>query len=692
MRRSAFRLLELGSLLVFQGLLSNDTALQRAGSEAIAELVSAGFAQPAPDETIRVYPQAAGTNSNHAAAWRPGIIYLRENPKSAFPRSVYLRHELFHEFSFRTCKQPLARWEQEAAAMQFSGEAATPSAEVSDSALARLQRAIAIDKPLDELNYETLRQLVAMHGWPTTSCEKNDRLSQLLTSSSALERLPFSYEVISILTGRSLAKSSEENSAAPPGSLLKLPFAASLQNVAIEELRPALAKSDTEWFVRQLDRVSFERLDSIFDNRSWHQMLQQASKSACLDSCRFLLGERNSDQDFPVLLTLTELGWLMRNSILALGAERLKFGKLTIAEGGTLQSASQSFKELLNELHALAKTGTASSASGAPLVGHLILSWPEDDPKYLAIFRQGGVRGSGLAEPASQVLKKLRKSLETRGEAVEVKLRRVSRVGDNPNSSCAEIPVSSRVRIGGRASVCGYWQVRAGRAVEWVPGLIFQDAEGVLLRTDAESYADGVLRGEADSLTGTPRAALRAVALWNGLHGKHRHAESQSLCDTSHCMIYRGSMSLPVLSRETTDEKLLALLDILTREKRSELWLQFSEGGVKDWKQSLAEPQLAFLLEEPAVLGLQRRRERDGAVVVDLIYANGSEAVACETFRKRLKLPACPEKIDFDQAKRQWIFFGIGRGHGKGLDVRWLLSPEASGKPASDILQGAYAR
>jgi len=74
------------------------------------------------------------------------------------------------------------------------------------------------------------------------------------------------------------------------------------------------------------------------------------------------------------------------------------------------------------------------------------------------------------------------------------------------------------------------------------------------------------------------------VIVWNGAHGSTRHEESSSLCDTTHCMVFQGSLGGGRQERgNLTDPNLLKLLDELASAKKLD-WLPFSKGGSEKWR------------------------------------------------------------------------------------------------------------
>ena len=247
-----------------------------------------------------------------------------------------------------------------------------------------------------------------------------------------------------------------------------------------------------------------------------------------------------------------------------------------------------------------------------------------------------------------------------------------------------------------RFSTCGRFKIlstaKGSRTERYVSGLlqIFPNGNEVILRTDPETYADAVLSSEAQDLHGESQKALRAAIVWNGIHGNHRHPETSSLCDSTHCMVFQGQTSGQAGKPPgKTDLPLLKLLDELAGQKKLD-WLPFSEGGIEKWERQTSFAELKQLVNEPTILDLRRERTRNGDILIHLLYPESEERVPCEVFRARLKLPSCPESIHSDTANSAWIFHGIGKGHGQGLSVDKARALAKSGRNAAAILKDAY--
>jgi hypothetical protein len=675
-------------LLLF-GVLAGRADLEQAGAKALAELSARGYARIDAAAPVRVYPleSDAGAAPAHAGRWRPGVVALRPDPTGGETAAVYLRHELMHEASFRTCRGKLRAWTEEAAAIAFSGETLVPR-EVSADALAHLRVAARVDA-IDAASYATLRALVAMHGWPDAPCAESTTIAALVRArdgdAGALASI-----VVSVASGRVLETSGDVDAPAPPGSVLKLPFAAALDADDPARLGEALARSDTEAlllrrggfhldrFVRLLAPVAGARRHlpaALDDDTAW----------------RSLLGERRADGGYAVEASLRELALVVRSALLVRPeafAGLVENGRLS---GSTLEKAATDDKERVRRLRALAKTGTVSTAQGEPLGGHLVLAWPAPRPRYVAVLRKGGVRGAGVLAAARDRLERWRDVFSPDDGDVRVRLFTPVDAGAvRLAEPCPGIDVGGATP--GHTTTCGELRFTTdapgARRERIVRGIVERTGERIVLVTDPESYADGVLDAEAADLHGAARAALRAVVVWDGVHGAGRHPDDHALCDTTHCMVFRGLAPGTVAPHDpAVDPALLRRLDEASRA-RAEPWLPFSKGGEAPWSRRTAASALARIVHEPLVLAVARERTRTGDVVFHLTYAEGVETLPCDVVRKALALPSCPARVVRDDDG--WIFEGLGEGHGLGLDVARARRLASEGRSALEILEDAY--
>lgn len=688
---------EAGAAILFFGVLAGQPELHEAARGALEELAALGYSIPNEAEPVRVFPALTSGNlsGRHAGGWRPGSIFLREKPQGSVDAKVYLRHELMHEASFRTCGGKLSHWAEEAAAMSFSGEL-PPDAERPDAAgLERLKQAVREGAPLDATAMGALASLTAREGWPKEACAVSPGLEKLL--GTAVGHMgDFAHLLVSLLTGRVLEAGGDQKSRFPPGSLLKIPYAAALREATPEVLGAELAASDTARLLQRKSSFDLERyrlfLSPIKDAALGQPLV--AGELARKDErfWRRYLGERDADGSFPLEASLPELSLTLRAALLAHPGYFAGLSQNGILPQSTLFDQAENDKSVLRKLHALAKTGSISDARGTPLVGHLAVAWPAEQPAYLAVFRQGGSNGASTLRRAAPLLREWAQRHPAEFGRVRVRLLTLA-----PRSSW-EIRDECPAFAAGdtRVSLCGLFRVvsaaRGGRSERLVTGIIREapDNGPAVLETDGETYADAVLDAEAQHLQGAAREALRAVIVWNGSHGSHRHKDTGSLCDTTHCMVFQGSLPDAKPPRSAaTDAGLLALLESLARAHHWH-WLPFAKGGAEHWEKSLNASELGRRVGEAEVLDIRRERRKDGAVFVHLLYPGNEDVTSCEVFRNTLKLLSCPDTIRYVAEEEKWIFQGIGEGHGLGLSVSRARELSEAGRDAAAILRDAY--
>jgi hypothetical protein len=223
-------LLEAGAAILFFGSLIQHPELTRSGNRALDELQARGYTPPTIAEPVRVYPVRTGEafHSGLAGGWSPGVISLRESPNGGIAPEIYLRHELMHEASFRTCGGRIPLWAEEAAALHFSGGLLLrqESGAEDEAALDHLRERVRIGARLDPASYAALARLVTVFGWPDEPCAVSEDIKKQVT---AREDTGFSFILIHLLSGRVLESRGDLATGYPPGSLLKIPYAASLR-------------------------------------------------------------------------------------------------------------------------------------------------------------------------------------------------------------------------------------------------------------------------------------------------------------------------------------------------------------------------------------------------------------------------------------------------------------------------------
>ncbi len=685
------RLFDLGAALLFFGALSQQLELAQTGRDALTELAAHGYKLPSEDDPVRVFPALTSGkfSGGHAGGWRPGSIYLRQQPQGGLSASVYLRHELFHEVTHRSCGGRLPGWAEEAAAMHFSGEligmlgAAAPA----DNELQSLKNHVQQGVELDAKDRLVLGRLLESSGWPSEPCAVSKALSDLLGVAFDASG-DSAYLLISLLSGRTLESSGDQISHAPPGSLLKIPYAAALSQANPQVLGAELAASDTDKLLKRHQYFQAERYRLLLSPIKV-QTLQYPPANQ--QAWRAYLGERSSIGNFALQASLPELALSMRAALLSKPDYFQGLSQNGLAPDSTLAGQSQLNKKLLRQLQAMSKTGTASSENGQPLVGHLLVAWPVSHPVYLAIFRQRGVSGATVLSQASPVLKNWQQQYPLRFAAVRVSLLTPTETSSwQAEADCPELQ-----NQGSRFSVCGRFNIvstaRGSRSERVVRGILHQATEQrpTVLETDVDSYVDAVLAAEAQTLSGSARHAMRAVIAWNGSHGNHRHSDSESLCDTTHCMVFLGALPSDKPPHTShIDRVLLQLLDTLATEARLN-WLPFANGGDQRWHQQLSVQDLQRVFAENQILDIRRERRKDGELFIRLLYPDNEEVISCEIFRNTLKLPSCPDSV-ITTDNQAWQFQGIGAGHGLGLSIVRAQALAETGRNAEQILRDAY--
>ena len=696
-------LLEAGAAILLFGSLIHHPELTGSGATALAELKAHGYVTPTNAEPVRVYPARTDGDfhSGLAGGWHPGVISLRESPTGGFGPEIYLRHELMHEASYRTCGGRLPLWAEEASAMHFSGELlGRQEPEPSDEdAIDHLRARVRIGASLDAVSYTALAGLVAVYGWPDRACAVSEQIQKVVTARTDSE---FSFIMIHLLSGRVLESRGDLNTAYPPGSLLKIPYAASLTEGSDQAIGEELARSDTAGLLLRQNVVDFDRFRFLTSMVKESSLARDGVSGEGVKQGgqveRTYLGERDQTGNFPFEANLSELALVLRASFLSAPASFSGLAANGSLPQSTLHEASDANKAILKKLRALCKTGTVSDARGNPIVGHLLVAWPREDPQFLAVFRQPGMSGALTLRSAAGVVKKWSARYTAGFGQVNVRLLSLT---PRPSWEVVEVCGSqerqeqdgSRLRF----STCGWFKIlssaRGSRTERFVRGILQTLPEGdkVVLKTDPETYADAVLAAEAQDLRGEAAKALRAVIFWDGVHGSHRHPDSSSLCDTTHCMVFQGSTSREKERRQaSTDTTILRLLDRLA-PKKGPNWFSFSEGGVEQWQRQIPVAELQQAVNESTILDLRRERLRNGETAVHLIYPESEEQVPCELFRAKLKLPSCPETIVYDAGDGAWRFQGIGKGHGVGLSVEKVRRLGKSGYSAEAIIKDAYS-
>lgn len=684
--KMSVRLFEGASALVMTGILATMPMLKRDGDAALRELASRGYTIPTWESPVSVVPFEGGSTS-HAAGWQPGVVSIRPEPVGGVAASVYLRHELVHEASYRTCKGSLPGWAEEAAAMAFSGEVDDSLEGVpSEVEIEAVRKATRLRSPLMPRHLRTISRLVAYYGWPTAACAISQEIEKVLAHSAPISD-QFSYVLMSYSSGRILAESGDQKGVYPVGSLLKIPFVASLREPRIQADGYALLASDTDTLEKSVSRLDLARYRQFVQGvgGTWKDGL----------TSRALLGERDARGEFPIELSLSSAARLMRSALMSAPSAFSILRSQGNDPRSTLQRASARFVSLLRDLDAGAKTGSVSDSKGEPLVGHLAVFWPADAPTLIAVFRKSGARGASLAELALPVLERWR--AEFRPSEINVRVALLSQLPRSAWTLSAfdKIPGCREEKLSGgeRVTSCGVWAIataaQRARATRLVAGIISSDE--TTLTTDRETYADAVVASEGDDLPRAARQALRAIVVWNALYGGRvrGHPEGR-LCDTTHCMVFLGySIQQRGLFEKPPEKPDPASVSFLRNAQvRYHSWIPFSLGGGSQWEHRVPAERIARLMREPLVLDVRRELRRTGEVFLRFTYEAGEESVPCDKVMTLLDLPSCPDAVRHGEAQ-QYVFSGMGRGHGMGLSLERARDLALEGKGALEILRDA---
>lgn len=700
---------EAASILLFMGSLIHNTALHQSGDAAVRELIDRGYSI-STEEPIRIYPAETGGDMSgaHAGGWRPGIISLREKPQGQFGPEIFIRHELMHEASHKTCGGKMALWAEEAAAISFSGELAQAMQSLSelpdDAAISRLKYRLSRGAHLDAASYITLERLIVAYGWPTTPCAVSREISERLTPLTPSEKSGISGILIHLASGRILESKGDLKTPYPPGSLLKIPYAAALQgDFPPSALANELARSDTVALLRHREHLDVDRyrflLSPVDNNPLADSLVRDDLGKQPEQFWRRLLGERDNDGPFPFEAALPDLALVLRASLLYQPETFVGLSRNGLMEGSTLLHQAEDDRKLLAKLHAVAKTGTVADIRNTPLVGHLMIAWPAVRPVYLAVFRSTGIRGAAVLGRAAPILKEWSDTHPLQYAGVRVQL--LSSLGRKSWEIVDESPTfvrrnrdgtSARVSLDGRFRINS--SARKSRSERMVNGLlqIFSDSGKVVLETDMASYVEAVLSAEGEDLPLEAGKAVAAVVAFNGVHGNHRHPETHSLCDLTHCMVFLGAPEKPNGSKTPIlDMALVTALEKQATTSKTK-WLPFSKGGNEQWSKTITAVELKKILGENGILDIRRERTRTGEVVVHLVYPENEERVPCEVFRNKLKLLSCPGQIITVKNGESWDLHGLGQGHGEGLSFERARALAEAGSSAAAILDDAYGR
>jgi len=709
--------------LVFSGGFGHHDDLLVAGQSALSELKAAGWTVPDESSPIRVTPIRSGTAPSHfAGGWRPGYLQIRSEPQGILPRTVYLRHELMHEVSNKTCGGTLPKWAHEALAISFSGEASGVALVASESrAATELFDVVRQDRDVDVKAYESIRVLVAMRGWkvePESLCDIPERWRDLGQQIPGHE--DDAWRLIHLQSGRLLAASGDQKTARPSGSLMKIPLLAALPRDLADRaaLQSAMLASDSariEKLVKgRVDAEAFKSFLSSGPESSAARAVEAQSPATWLDVAT---GLRDGDGAMLVQETLADLTATLRMALLSDPSRFAFLARNGRSPESTLNSSSEATKVLLENMRAISKTGTNARTDGTPVLGHVMIAWPAESPRFLFVARARGRPGFQVADKFRGELRTFHDGLKDFNFNVRFELLRrltpaqwrasaACRSGDSSsdNETKGLLPIGvSNALLNPRTSRCGRIEIVTSapkaRARRLVRGIVSDRGGATILETDPWSYAEDVLDAEASGIPAAAHEALRAVVLFNARHVTAgdvvRHRGTHALCDTTHCMVNRGrhprdSDEKP-LGIETIrhSSRLLVMLEALSQPRvLPERWLQFSAGGETPWAKTLGFVEIERRLDISSILGLARTRTRGGSVNFVVHARESSTTLSCEMLRNRLKLLSCPDEALVSGSKVQ--FRGRGAGHGQGLDMGRAVRLAGEGALPFDILADAW--
>lgn len=674
------------------------------------ELISKGYNFSNKKNTLRIYPLNENIQLNEfhgvGGMWKPNTLYIRPNPLLPYNVNTFLRHEMMHEANYQTCKGTLPIWVDEASAIYFSGEYKYVEIEKLDSSeFNDLNFDIKYDIPLKKSSRNALIYLIKKHGWTQENiCKIPNTFYQLLNQKENVENGAFSWRIIHLVTGKIVSSSGDQKEKAPLGSLLKIPLYSSfnyekLNNSQKKELSDALLRSDTNEIIKLNNKYHLynkQKYLNIIHNKFYplnFNDMEDVLNYSILN--KWQLGERKSDGSYFHALSLTQASWLMRNSIL-IGGNHI-FQNLVDngqKENSTLNKVNKELKNLLLKERILSKTGSTSNAQFKPYYGHVLYVWPKDNPQYLAIFRQQGVNGFKVAEKSYSFLNNFIQNHVTKDNKYTpgiVKVDLYSRLlkKDIKISSDCSTYFTNWYKNKTLFSLCGSFNLedsfRVGKN-KMVLGGIERVDEKILLLTDPLSYTNAVNIAEDDKIRGEARSAFRSIIYWNSIYSDKRNP----ICDTTKCMVYLGNSSSDLLNinrlkkEESIDYKLINYFNELNLNNK---WLMFSKGGVEKWEKNMSEKMLNNNLKTDLILDIQRFIVNQTQVKIHIQYPNSEDILSCETFRNRLKLPSCPERIKYNFNKKEWFFSGIGEGHGLGFNLELNKLKSEKGSLALELLK-----
>jgi len=714
---------------VVEGGLEPRAALAQAATRAWLDLErfwreANDSAAPKASRAIRVAP-ATNARPAESGTSRLGRIDLRAALVLDDRQLLTLRHEVAHQFLFSTC--PAAsddRLFHEAFAVATSGELdswtrgeylSTPRA------LRMLKRARSLDTPSARRALARLLAEGGSTGLPVALarrlrlCAAGSRWSEPVTleelSAPGAGASGSALVVLSRHSGEVLLSEGAANVAMPYGSTLK-PFLIAGARGRAPKLRsharrpewmcgadvPAWMDGDTalllscngyflDWGARDANAAGFGRFGPLLVRLGLGRLPQDTSEA---------IGARPT-------LALSPWALAQAYRALALASPRTIEVMTRNADHGTLSGlpASRALAGIAT------KTGTVRDPESRPTLGWVV-AVTDDLVVVTAVENRAPRTFVGLVakniERARALPGQSAAQVQTFGLLPPAHVQaRCSGIGVvlNENLSLVDtsfLPLIGHLEHGPAMCLGAPWQVRFpesdsdGRPYAGVftlsplppPTRTHKDAtrkqqrarrgSDMLFSTSVGRYVTGVLTSEDAAIRGEARVALGRVIAHN--LAQPRHGE-RPLCDTTHCQVFQGT-GVPALG----DQAIFAGLPLPFPG-----WLHFSRGGEEPWTRSIAANEVdAILGNAPTgiVFASGRIRYRRTVARGSQVYDEPAE-LPCDALRSRLRLPACPERVETREGN--YLFTGRGQGHGVGLDVEWA---KKSKLPADQILRHAY--
>lgn len=684
-------LCEIMSGFVLLGIIKSRLSIEVETRKALRELQVAGFNIPTKEDPVTIdFRPTTKLKRNVAGYWEPKKIYLHNNPEGSNGSISYLRHELAHEASFRTCAKTTPNWVLEAIALNFSKELNNYDIKSKYSCLPELKASVKTNNSLNECELEALKQLIIEFGWPKESCEVSAEIQSILFESKEDLKSEFSYIVLSLLTGKIIEQHNDILEEYPVGSLLKLIYAYSLKEPELEyeNIALELAESSLDKLKNRSEQLDIESFSSLINSSDISSMYKK--------NIEVLLGYPDKNSFYPIKFSLKQLAMLLRKILLK--KPRLFYylkdnGKI---ENSTLFGSDPALLKVLRAMNAMTKTGTITDNSSIAILGYLMIAWPADNPVYLGIIRMPDTNGKGVANKSLELLSRF--ASEYNGYKDVVRLKLLSNIDKKDIYILPSCKVDRIERSFGKKylfSECGYFNLytsaNSSKLERIVSGLIEENETSYILELDPYTYAESVLTAEGDNLSLEAKNSLWALIFFNSRTGESRHKDTNSLCDTTHCMVFRGeNQKYKDFVDKPYDYSYLEQCIKNISEKSGINWFMFSLGGDVAWQEKISLTEVQQALEVSNIGNIQRENRKNGSSFIHVYSSQGSVVYSCEDFRKKLKLKSCLESAD--RIENYWIFKGVGRSHSSGLDKSYAERLAMSGVRACDILKDAFLR